>query len=769
MKKTNGADHDKRLIIVSNRLPVTVAIDGDAVAFNASSGGLASGLSSYLQSPGDNRPGNFLWIGWPGADVPARLEKQVRQALLREHHAVPVFVDAETMSNFYEGFCNDTLWPLFHYFPSFASFKDRFWAEYKRVNQMFCDAVVRIARPDDVIWVHDYHLLLLPGMIKERLPDASVGFFLHIPFPSFEIFRMLPARWRDPILEGMLRADLIGFHTHEYGHYFLRCVLRILGHDHTLGRIHTSDHLAEVDSFPMGIDYEKFRAAALLPANIERREALRRSVGGRKMIVSVDRLDYSKGIAQRLRGYEYFLRTHPQWRKKVVLALVLVPSREGVDQYQSMKRQIDEAIGRINGRYGSLDWTPISYQYTSMSLDDLVAFYAAGDVALITPLRDGMNLVAKEYVACCVDQQGVLILSEMAGASRELGEAITINPATREEIAQSLEVALEMPPDEQSRRLRIMQERLRKHNVQQWAGDFLDRLAMVRREQERFTSGIISMENRRRLVRDYRAAKRRLLLLDYDGTLVPFAGRPDAARPSAALLDVLGRIARQRGTELVLVTGRPREVMALWFADPAFNIVAEHGAWIKRAHVDEWSQMRPFRGDWKPQILPILRTASDRLPGSFVEEKDYSLVWHYRMADPELAVVRAQELADALVQFTAHMELAVVPGHRTLEVRDSAISKSHAALEFLRDHDFVMAVGDDITDEDMFRALPPSAYTIRVGLVGTHARFNVAGYEDVLGLLARICRERRSMPPIAEEPASYTINGTPTSLPDAPE
>jgi trehalose 6-phosphate synthase/phosphatase len=739
----------KRLLIVSNRLPVTVGIERDAFTFHPSAGGLASGLSSFLDSTSGHAT-HSVWIGWPGADVPAEREAGVREALGGEHGAVPVFIDGQTMSSFYEGFCNDTLWPLFHYFPSYAIFKDRYWDDYRRVNLMFCDAVERVAQPGDVIWVHDYHLLLLPRMLKERLPDNPVGFFLHIPFPSFEIFRMLPARWRDVILEGMLGADLIGFHTNEYAHYFLRCVLRILGHDHTLGRIHVRDHLAEVDAFPMGIDYARYHDAAHKAENVSRRGALRSIVGDRKMIISVDRLDYSKGILNRLRGYEYFLRTSPDWQKKVVLALVLVPSRENVGQYQSMKRQIDEAIGRINGRYGSLDWTPIAYQYTSLPFDDVVAFYAAGDVALVTPLRDGMNLVAKEYVACCTDQRGVLILSEMAGASRELGEAITINPATREEIAQALETALEMAPDEQARRLSIMQERLRKHDVHRWAREFLARLQNVRAEQQRFTSGIMSADDRRHLVARYRAATRRLLLLDYDGTLVPFARLPEGAAPSPGLIEALGRIARQRGTELAIVTGRPRHEMAAWFPDPAFNVVAEHGAWIKRAGHEQWKLLRPFRSEWKQSVLPILRTAADRLPGAFVEEKDYSLVWHYRQAEPELAMIRAQELADGLVQFTANLDLLVAPGHRLVEVRDSAISKAHAALEFLGDHDFVLAVGDDTTDEDMFRALPQSAHTIRVGLVGSHARFNVAGYEDVIELLARLCRERHTSPPASE-------------------
>jgi len=727
----------KRLLIVSNRLPVTVSLEGEELSFQPSAGGLASGLSSYLDAIAQ-RGQEAVWVGWPGTEIPPGREEEVRDAFSQRHGAVPVFVDAETMASFYEGFCNGTLWPLFHYFPSIAAFKDRFWDDYLRVNLMFCDAVVRIARPGDVIWVHDYHLLLLPRMLKERLPDNPVGFFLHIPFPAFEIFRMLPGRWRDLILDGMLGADVIGFHTNEYAHYFLRCVLRILGHDHSLGRILVGDHLAEVDAFPMGIDYQRFHDGASTAESMQQRDTLRATVGDRKMIVSVDRLDYSKGIVNRLRGYEHFLRTCPQWRKRVVLALVLVPSREGVDEYQRMKRQIDETIGRINGRYGSLDWTPISYQYTSLEFNELVAFYAAGDVALVTPLRDGMNLVAKEYVASCVDMRGVLILSEMAGASRELGEAIIINPTTREEIAQALESALEMPPDEQARRLRIMQDRLRKYDVRRWAEEFLGRLNSVREQQQRFASGIMPAEVQRELVRDYRSSQRALLLLDYDGTLAPFAPRPEAARPSPGLIEVLGRIAHDRGTDLVLVSGRERDSLGSWFVDPAIHLVAEHGAWVKRAGQTEWTATRPIRAEWKEHVLPILRAAADRLPGSFVEQKDYSLVWHYRQAEPELGLVRAQELADGLTQFTANMDLVVVPGHRSVEVRDSSTSKANAALMYLGEHDFVLAVGDDTTDEDMFRVLPPTAYTIRVGLVATHARYNVPGHENVIGLLKQL-------------------------------
>jgi trehalose 6-phosphate synthase/phosphatase len=361
-------------------------------------------------------------------------------------------------------------------------------------------------------------------------------------------------------------------------------------------------------------------------------------------------------------------------------------------------------------------------------------------VLLVTPVRDGMNLVAKEYVATRITPRGVLILSEMAGASRELGEAITVNPTTREEIAQALESALEMPADEQAKRIRAMQERLRKYDVRRWAEDFIERLASVREEQRAFTSGIMRAEHRNDLVERYRTAGRRLLLLDYDGTLVPFAPRPEAARPSLELIRTLEQLSVQDRTDLVLVSGRPREVLDAWFTVPTISLVAEHGAWMKRAVGGQWRMMRPLRNEWKQQVLPIMRAAADRLPGSFVEEKEYTLVWHYRQADPELGSLRAKELADSLVQLTANMDLVVAAGHRVVEVRDSAMSKAHAALEFLAlgSYDLVLAIGDDATDEDMFRVLPKSAFTIRVGITGTHARFNLAGHEDVIRLLDRL-------------------------------
>jgi trehalose 6-phosphate synthase/phosphatase len=727
-----------RLVIVANRLPVTAVDVGGTLQLRRSAGGLVSGLDAYLDSL-KRGSREFTWIGWPGIDPADDLKPALAARLIEEHGAQPVFVPESEMDKFYGGFCNKTVWPLFHYFPTYASFEDEYWEHYRAVNELYCEAVLRTVRPDDVVWIHDYHLMLLPRLLRARRPELEIGFFLHIPFPSFEIFRLLPPRWRSGILDGMLGADLIGFHTHDYTQYFLHCVLRILGHEHALGRLVVDDRLVLADTFPMGIDYARYHDAAAEPDVLRESESLRRTFAGRKVVVSVDRLDYSKGILDRLRGYGKFLEACPEWHKRVVLVLVLVPSRIGVDQYRQMKKRIDEYVGMLNGQYGATDWTPIVYQYRSLSFPELIALYTTGDVALVTPLRDGMNLVAKEYVATRGDTGGVLILSEMAGASRELGEALIISPTVSDEIAAALKTALEMPIDEQVKRNRATQERLQRYNVVRWADDFLDKLGGTRHEQSRFRARVMGPRSEERMIESYRAARRRLLLLDYDGTLVPFAKQPEGAIPGSDLLGALARIGDDPRNDLVVVSGRPRRVLEEWFGRLPVSLIAEHGAWIRARADDAWRLIKPLRADWKEHLLPVLKLAADRLPGAFVEEKEYSLVWHYRRADRELASIREKELTDSLVQMTANMDLIVVQGHRIVEVRNAGVSKGSAALEVLSDaHDFVLAIGDDSTDEDMFRALPESAYSIRVGLVGSHARFNLPGSADVHRLVLRL-------------------------------
>src|SRR5205823_13699613 len=331
---------------------------------------------------------------------------------------------------------NGTLWPLFHSFSTYAKYSASEWEAYRAVNARFADAIVRALRPNDQLWIHDYHLLLLPRLIRERVPEARVGFFLHIPFPPYDVFRLLP--WHRDILQGMLGADLIGFHTYDYARAFLGSVLRDLGLDNRIGAIVAGHRVVQVDVFPLGIDVAKFGSESVGPS-VERYLArMRRGTGPSKLLFSISRLDYTKGIPQQLDAFERFLESHAEWRRKVTYLLAVVPSRERVTQYARLKRDIDERVGRINSRYGTIAWTPIRYLYRQLDFDELLALYRASDVALVAPLRDGMNLVAKEFVAAKQEPRGVLILSEMAGASKELREALIVNPSDVKDIVEAL-------------------------------------------------------------------------------------------------------------------------------------------------------------------------------------------------------------------------------------------------------------------------------------------------------------------------------------------
>ena len=717
--------------------------EGGNLTFQKSAGGLVSGLSAYLSSLKDSSftTSEYIWIGWPGITVEDKDKEKLELKALTDFHAYPVFLSEEVMENFYHGFCNKTIWPLFHYFPSFATYDEAYWNHYKHVNETFCNTVMEIIKPDDVVWIHDYHLMLLPKLLREKMPDVPIGFFLHIPFPAFEIFQLLPGKWRSEILGGLLGADLIGFHTFDYTQCFLRCVLRILGYEHNMGQILADDHLAKVDTFPMGIDFGRFYSAVSSPEVQTEKDTLKKNLADFKVILSVDRLDYTKGIINRLQGYEIFLEKNQQWHRKVILVLIVVPSRIGVESYQQMKNKLDELVGKINGRFGSVDWTPILYQYRFLPFYPLVALYSISDVALITPLRDGMNLIAKEYIASRIGKTGVLILSEMAGASKELGEAIIINPNNREEISEALKMALEMPQEEQVKRNLIMQDRLERYNVVRWADDFINSLLSVKEKQKSFNARLLPYYMRERLINDFKKAERRLILLDYDGTLVPFAKHPQIAKPTEDLLKILKHLSEGSGTEVVLISGRDKNTLQDWFGMLNIKLVAEHGIWIKEKNAN-WFLIKPLKNDWKPQIIPILKTYVDRLPGSFVEEKDFSIAWHYRVADPELGFMRAKELMDDLINFTANIDVQILQGSKVIEIKGGGVNKGTAAMYFIskESFDFILAIGDDMTDEDLFRALPQTAYSIKVEIAPSYARFNLRNYAEVWKLIEGIIK-----------------------------
>ncbi|OPY52356.1 MAG: Bifunctional trehalose-6-phosphate synthase/phosphatase [Methanosaeta sp. PtaU1.Bin060] len=727
-----------RLLIVSNRLPVTV-LDEQTLKLRESVGGLSSGLGAYIDSAKTAQDFDYIWVGWPGRTVKRQMREKLKSALLSGFKAYPIFLSETAMEKFYHGFCNRTIWPLFHYFPSLAVYDEDYWTTYVQVNEEFCNEILKILEPGDVVWVHDYHLMLLPRMLRDKAPNNAIGFFLHIPFPSYEIFRLLPSRWRKAILEGLLGADLIGFHTHDYTQYFARCVLRILGYEPSMGRIRVNGRLSKADTFPMGIDFDKFHSAAESPDATKEIERIRKTLFARKIVLSIDRLDYTKGILNRLRGYEAFLERSPSWQGKVTLVAVVVPSRVKVEHYQLMKRRIDELVGKINGKFGNVNWTPILYSYKYIPFEQLIAFYRTCDVALITPLRDGMNLIAKEFIATKTDGKGVLILSEMAGAAKAMDEALIINPNNVEEIADALREALEMPEDEQIRRNKTMIERIKRYDVIRWADDFIDTLLEAKKDQERLNIMMLGPSAREDLEKNYRHAKKRLLFLDYDGTLVPFSNDPQSTIPGDELLSILRILSGNPRNEVILISGREKSVLQRWFGKLDLSLVAEHGAWIKRKSED-WRISKPLSASWKPLVMPVMKRYADRLPGSFVEEKEYSLVWHYRAADQEAAAVKVREIMDDLVSFTANIDVHVLRGNKIVEVRSAGVNKGLALIPWISkaDSEFILAVGDDSTDEEMFRVLPDSAYSLKVGTSESCARFRLEGPADVLRLLEEL-------------------------------
>ena len=730
---------------MSNRLPFTVVKEDGGLQFKVSSGGLTTGLWSYLErgAAGSEERPEFVWLGWPGASVAPEDEPAVKAYAEKEFKAQPVFLPEERMDRFYHGFCNKTLWPLFHYFPDLTLYEEEYWEEYKQVNHMFAEAVLKVLRPDDLLWVHDYQLMLVPGLVRERFPDMPIGFFLHIPFPSYEVFRLLPRAWRVEIIEGLLGSSLVGFHTYDYTRDFLTSVLRTVGYEHQLGSLTLRDRVVTADTFPMGIDFERFARAAASPETEARVAELRANCAGQKVIFSVDRLDYTKGLINRLRGYDVFLKRNPQWHGKVVFIVSVAPSRTAVESYQAMKQELEQTVGRIVGAYGTVHWTPLVYQFRNLGFEEIVALYRLCDVALITPLRDGMNLVAKEFVASRPDQTGVLVLSEMAGAAKEMGEALIINPVHSGDFAQALEQALAMPVEEQVRRNRLLQERLRRYNVVRWADDFVQALVSTQKTEAARQARALSGKVQAELIQQYRLAARRALLLDYDGTLVPFVEEPKLARPDQEVLDLLAGLAATPGNEVMIVSGRPRRDLEEWFGALPVAFVAEHGVWL-RPKGGDWRMLKAITTEWKERVRPILQLYVDRLPGALLEEKEFSLAWHYRRADVEQASRRARELLDALAGFTRNIDVQVLEGNKVLEVRNTGVSKGTAAAEWLGGlgADFILAIGDDWTDEDLFRALPPSAYSVRVGLANTAARYYLGNHTAV----RRVLRELSQVP-----------------------
>jgi trehalose 6-phosphate synthase/phosphatase len=717
-----------RLLIASNRLPFTAKVVRGQAQMSAASGGLAVGLQPWHQASGG------LWIGWPGPGASDPEDAAVLARACEQRRIVPVHLSEDHVRRYYNGFANRVLWPLFHYQVDRVPVDPAGWDAYRDVNDRFADAIASAYRDGDSIWVHDYQLMLVPAMLRARLPAAKIGFFLHIPFPSSEVFRTLP--WRHEILDGLLGADLLGFHTFAYLRHFVASLLHVEGVESDVDCVRVAHRQVRLGVFPMGIDAPGFAEAAQDPEVCDEVAKIRREAGSRQIILGVDRLDYTKGIPRRLLSIERLLERRPELRDEIRYIQVAVPSREDVDTYQKFRRLVEQTVGRINGGCGTLCSTPVHYLHRSVSRSQLVALYAAADVMLVTPLRDGMNLVAKEFVASRIHDDGVLVLSEFAGAASELCGAVMVNPYDVDAVADAIERALRMSVGERRARMRRLRARVHDYDVHTWATSFITQLEssptpQIRRDAD-VSGDVVAAIITARQRGDVR------LLLDYDGTLVPLARAPELAPPDAELRALLERLAATPGVLVELVSGRPRDTLAAWFQDLPIGLWAEHGLWHRRRSNDTWRVSRFVPSEWMQRVLPILQQFTATTPGSRLEIKSAAIAWHFRAVEREFGARQAHELRMLLGDALSNQPLEVLEGKKVVEVRWRGVSKAIVTEGDVDDAAVTIAFGDDRTDEDLFRALPAGSITVAVGAPLRYATYMVESYAHVRQLLSCI-------------------------------
>ena len=725
-----------QVIIVSNRLPVTVSKTAGVLTYETSMGGVATGLSSYVK----NRKNK--WIGWPGIPTEDLTEADKRAVTkeLAKRNCSPVFLDKKQLADFYNGYSNSLLWPIFHNLPLAKElFEERWWKAYRAVNKAFAQAVLGAVQPESVIWVHDYQLMLLPEMLKGELPYNQIGFFLHIPFPTAKSFAKLAQGTR--LLTGLLGADLIGFHTKNYVKNFLNTAQSLDLGEPGEGQLVVLDRAIRVIDFPMGIDYEKYAQARELPAVKKSVKLLRRKYKGKRVIAAVDRLDISKGFIERLKAYRIFLTNNPKLVGKVIFVLVGAPSRGEIAAYQKLSQRVDELVAAINDEFSTTRWQPVEYIHRAIPFEEVTALFQVADIAFIAPLRDGMNLVAKEFIASKA-KHGILILSETAGAAQELQDALLVNHNKPASLVAALEQAMRMRKREARGRFTRMQTHLSINTVHAWAGDFMKTLQKPLASTPRLLTRSLSPKLEVGLVKQYARARKRLLLLDYDGTLVPFDNHYEASKPPQSLQNLLKKLSAEDKNDVVLISGRSADDLDERFAGLRLNLVAEHGAMTKRAGSKNWHTLTRAESRWKRQILPILHKYTALTPHAIVEEKPHSLVWHYRQSPPYRAQKYAVVLKRVLKPTLKTYGLAMFQGNKIIEIKNPSINKGAALQPWLKNqYDFILAIGDDYTDEDMFLAVPLSAPSIKIGRGVTNAKYRLADSKATTHLLQHLVRK----------------------------
>ncbi|KAI8577448.1 hypothetical protein K450DRAFT_177698 [Umbelopsis ramanniana AG] len=667
---------------------------------------------------------------------------------------VPVFLDDESATNHYEGYCKTVLWPLFHYImwndATDGRREAREWNAYHHVNQQFAKVVIENYRKGDIIWVHDYHLLLLPGMIRDRIPDAKIGLFVHAPFPSSEIFRCLPKR--EEVLRGMVAANQIGYQTFSYARHFISSCTRVLGYESTPNGVSVDGHHCQVGTFPIGIDTDKVNQRRKSPRVDDTIKAIGDLYAGKKIIVGRDKLDLVKGVQQKLEAFEYFLSHYPEWHNKVVLVQATDPA---ISDSAKLETRVSEMVAHINGTYGSLEFTPLHHFHHFIQPDEYYALLSIADAALITSVRDGMNTTSFEYVMCQEEKQSPLILSEFTGTAGSLSEALLVNPWDHAGVAKAINDALCMSEEEKKLRHKVMHDHVISHKAENWAHSFMKNLmSSIATEEESADTPLLDTKL---MYQQYQKAHKRLIFFDYDGTLTPIKKTPGAALPPNDMLQYLQLLCDDPKNIVWVISGRDQSALDKWLGGIRnLGFSAEHGAFMKHPASDKWINLTEHMDmSWKHDVIEIFTYYTERTAGSFIEHKRCSLTWHYRLADPEYGAFQAKECQNHLENAVlSKLPVEILVGKKNLEVRPTSINKGEIVKRLLaasEDADFVLCAGDDKTDEDMFRTLRKSnipddqLFSVTVGTEKkTMALWHIPTVQDVIDSMGKLVETNRS-------------------------
>ncbi|XP_065223859.1 uncharacterized protein Tps1 isoform X1 [Planococcus citri] len=762
MKMTTTADSaitaNGKLIVVANRLPFILKKNTETGKWErkASAGGLVTAVAPVVIQ------GNGLWIGWPGVQMddpntpipPSDPKDCSPTAGLKPEQVVAVHVEPQTFDSYYNGCCNGTFWPLFHSMPDRAVFSADTWKAYGVVNKEFAERTINALKSlskEDVetgtplVWLHDYHLMLAANTIRNVAETLDlkfkIGFFLHIPFPPWDIFRLFP--WADEILQGMLGCDMVGFHIEDYCLNFVECCQRRLGCrvDRKSLLVEHGGRTVRIRPLPIGIPYDRFvQMAHTAPKLISTNQ---------QIVLGVDRLDYTKGLVHRLRSFEALLEKHPEHIGKVTMLQISVPSRTDVKEYQDLKEEMDQLVGRINGRFTTPNWSPIRYIYGCVSQVELAAFYRDSAVALVTPLRDGMNLVAKEFVACQINPSpGVLIVSPFAGAGEMMHEALICNPYEIDDAAEVIHRALTMPEDERVLRMNCLRRREKENDVNYWMRSFLKAMGTLITEDGedvlQTTMQPVTLEDFDEYLSKYIGQTDKLaLLLDYDGTLAPIAPHPDLAILPNETKCVLERLANTPDVFVAIVSGRNVNDVKEKVGIEGLTYAGNHG--LEILHPDGSRFVHPMPQEFEGKVKDLLKALQDQVckDGAWVENKGALLTFHYRETPPDVRpelVAKAQQLiqANGFKAGQAHCAIEAKPPVHWNKGRASIyILRTAFGLDWSERVRIIYA-GDDVTDEDAMQALKGMAATFRVTqsqIIRTAAERRLPNTDSVLTML----------------------------------